>query len=111
MGCPRGEGIILDEVVSLGHGQCLRMHSAMSQQQAVLLAAEGMSAMDLEEVSGQNRRASAGSHMHHSDPLVPLLLGFGLASFSGETYKNVSDPGASTDSNNSLLPVLGSPPF
>lgn len=64
----------MDEIVPFGHGQCLRMDSAVSHRQAVLPAAEGMSAIDSEEASGQNRTASRVSHMHHSDPLASLTL-------------------------------------
>lgn len=52
MDCPQGEGRTLDEIVPFGHGQCLRMDSAVSHRQAVLPAAEGMSAIDSEEASG-----------------------------------------------------------
>lgn len=51
MDCPQGESITLGEVVPLSHGKFLWMDSAVSHQQAMLLAAEGMSTLDLEEES------------------------------------------------------------
>lgn len=51
MDCPQRESVTLNEVVPLSHRQFLWMDSAVSHQHAMLLAAEEMNSLDLEEES------------------------------------------------------------